>query len=81
MIYAKTARQLAYSWHSGQSSPLYAAASSGLVADWTALLDEVNGIEDTADRTRLREFFKSWQYRAPRKGVAGAICSILPWGA
>lgn len=38
MIQSKTARKMMYSWHGGQSCPLYAAASSGLVADWDALL-------------------------------------------
>ena len=40
MIRNSTARQMLYDWHGGMSSPFYAAASSGLVADWQALGDE-----------------------------------------
>lgn len=42
MIQSKTARKMMYSWHGGQSCPLYATASSGLVADWDALLYACN---------------------------------------
>lgn len=41
IILDERARALAYDWHGGQSSPLYAFASSGLVADLDALLSEV----------------------------------------
>lgn len=41
MISADRARQLAYEWHSGQDSPLYAFASSGLVKDPVALAQEI----------------------------------------
>lgn len=34
-------RRTFYAWHSGQNSPLYAAASSGLVADIPALQREI----------------------------------------
>ena len=45
MIQSKTARKMLYSWHGGQACPLYAAASSGLVANWDALLYACNGIK------------------------------------
>ena len=35
------ARDLAYSWHGGMWSPLYAFASSGIVEDRDALLAEI----------------------------------------
>ena len=35
------ARKLAYLWHGGQSSPLYAFASSGIVQNLDALKSEV----------------------------------------
>ncbi len=38
---ASDARDLAYSWHGGQWSPLYAFASSGIVLDREALLAEI----------------------------------------
>jgi hypothetical protein len=37
MIQSRTARKMMYDWHGGQSCPLYAAASSGLVADTKSL--------------------------------------------
>lgn len=46
------ARDLAYSWHGGQSSPLYAFTSSGLVMDRAALLREVESCEHLAQRTQ-----------------------------
>jgi hypothetical protein len=81
MIYAKTARQLLYSWHGGQWSPFYAAASSGLVADWITLLEECGRIDDADDRIKLREYLKSWQYRAPRVRIGSAEYACLPWSA
>lgn len=45
------ARDLAYLWHGGQSSPLYAFASSGLVADHEALLREIKQCQDMAERS------------------------------
>ena len=54
--FAKMRREF-YSWHGGQDSPLYAAASSGLVADTLAL------------QTELREFAESvWGNTANFKG-------------
>jgi hypothetical protein len=41
MIRPETARQLGYQWHGGQSSPLYAFASSGIVADPAKLRAEI----------------------------------------
>lgn len=36
-------REFFYSWHGGQNSPLYAAASSGLVDSQDALIAEIKG--------------------------------------
>lgn len=41
MIRPETARQLGYQWHGGQSSPLYAFASSGIVTDPAKLRAEI----------------------------------------
>lgn len=41
MIRPETARQLGYQWHGGQSSPLYAFASSGIVSDPAKLRAEI----------------------------------------
>lgn len=41
MIRPETARKLGYQWHGGQSSPLYAFASSGIVRDLRKLHAEI----------------------------------------
>lgn len=65
MIQHKTARELMYSWHCGQTDPIYAAASSGLVADWDALLYSIeHGVEDATDRAKLMEYIKHKQGKA-----------------
>lgn len=51
------ARNLAYEWHGGQWSPLYAFASSGLVKDPTALHNEIvfcSRTTDAADKKELQ---------------------------
>lgn len=51
------ARSLAYEWHGGQWSPLYAFASSGLVKEPIALHNEIVsclGVSDPADRETLK---------------------------
>ena len=80
VIHSNKARQIAYAWHSGQWSPLYAFASSGIVSDLSALLVEINKclqVASTASATRelnsLARFCKSpmvkfcedGAYRAP----------------
>lgn len=54
---SEEARSLAYEWHGGQWSPLYAFASSGLVKEPTALRNEIVsclGVSDSADREALK---------------------------
>lgn len=51
-VKAEKARDIAYSWHGGQWTPLYAFASSGLVMDRTALLNEVRDCEYLAQRSQ-----------------------------
>ena len=53
MIQSRTARKMMYSWHGGQSCPLYAAASSGLVADWDALLQECSCMKDSKEYPQI----------------------------
>lgn len=55
------ARSLAYEWHGGQWSPLYAFASSGLVQDQSKLLAEIKSCmpstaEDQRDLVRLYNY-------------------------
>lgn len=49
-ITAQKARALAYQWHGGMSSPLYAFASSGLVSCNLALLSEIRKCELLAEK-------------------------------
>lgn len=81
MIQHKTARQLLYSWHNGQSDPIYAAASSGLVQDWDALLYSIeHGVDDETDRNKLSEYIKHKQRKAKHYYVIrGLRYYPLPW--
>ena len=87
MIQSRTARKMMYSWHGGQSCPLYAAASSGLVADWAYLLDSCNCMKDSKeypqDYAKLTEWIKHKHKQAKHKfriDVQGQSYAILPWG-
>lgn len=53
-------RKVFYSWHGGQWSPLYAAASSGLVDDVDALASELRQCAELiyADASNIRH----WNY-------------------
>src|ERR1043165_1507823 len=55
--YAKMRREF-YAWHGGQNSPLYAAASSGLVDDVAALQREIRACAESLwnDRGNFRFF-------------------------
>jgi hypothetical protein len=65
-ISAEKARQLAYSWHGGQWSALYAFASSGIIECHLALLGELRTCEALAqgpgytitDRRNLRALYR-----------------------
>lgn len=68
-ITPEKARELAYSWHSGQTSPLYAFASSGQVADEPALRREIKECMGQAaqqtqkDYDELRQLMRFVNYR------------------
>jgi len=47
-IHSSKAREIAYSWHGGQWSALYAFASSGLIEDLNVLIREVRNCEQLA---------------------------------
>ena len=84
MIQSRTARQIMYSWHGGQSCPLYAAASSGLVANWDALLYACNGMkaskEHPQDYVKLTEWIKHKQAKHKSSVVVqGRSYAVLPW--
>ena len=80
----KTARELMYAWHSGQCSPFYAAASSGLVENWEALLYECESMKNNPDNPqdyqKLVEWIKHKQSKAKFKiVVCGSSYFVLPW--
>lgn len=84
MIQNKTARELMYSWHGGQSSALYAAASSGLVQDWGELLKDCECMKDAPDYpedyVKITEWIK--KKRSMQKYsviVRGISYAVLPW--
>ena len=84
MIQSRTARKMMYSWHGGQSCPLYAAASSGLVANWDALLYACNGIKDSKEYPQDYAKLTEWIKRAQAKHkssvvVQGQSYAALPW--
>ena len=79
-------RQQFYAWHGGQDSPLYAAASSGLVADTLALQNELRACaesmwSDPANFTGCRSQrvmkarpYGEWKYL---RAVADALPDML----
>ena len=90
MIRNSTARQLLYDWHGGMSSPFYAAASSGLVADWDALLKEATTCHALPSNTRLdrlklsklQHWLAAWRTRSTlwvNHPADGRTYSALPW--
>lgn len=73
-----------YDWHGGQFDPLYAAASSGLVESFDALLHACNCMKDDPDYpddyAKLTEWIKHKQSKAKYKYiVAGSSYFVLPW--
>lgn len=79
MIQNNTARKLMYEWHSGQTCPLYAAASSGLCASFDALLYACKGIVEP-DRSKLIEWINQRQdTQRYRVMVQGTNHAVLPW--
>lgn len=82
----KRVRELAYQWHGGMWSPLYAFASSGVVRDRTLLLleledckklvvaregTELENISDLAELEEIIDYVKS-SLTNGRKGVLKA---------
>lgn len=61
-IQPEKARALAYEWHGGMYSPLYAFASSGLIASHLALLGEIRECERLAetvtDKRKVRALYR-----------------------
>lgn len=71
-------RDLAYQWHSGMWSPLYAFASSGIVEDKSALLLEIQAnIRDAARKDRHDLVYMSDFIHALPVQENG--CYLAPW--
>lgn len=74
-----TARRLMYEWHGGGGSPFYQAASSGLVASFTALALECDHVDDPKDRKKLLAWIQKRQTNKTRIVVQGREYAVLPW--
>ena len=89
MIQSRTARKMMYSWHGRRwrwPCPLYVAASSGLVADWDALLYACNCMKDSKeypqDYAKLTEWIKHKQAKQKLNIVVqGQSYAVLPWAS
>lgn len=62
LISHEKARRIAYDWHGGQSSPLYALASSGLVRDPLAVFAEIKDCKAYDQSSNLRELDQLERY-------------------
>lgn len=62
LISHEKARRIAYDWHGGQSSPLYALASSGLVRDPLAVFAEIKDCKAYGLGSNLRELDQLERY-------------------
>lgn len=78
------ARELAYQWHGGQWTPLYAFASSGLVRDRDSLMQEVKVCAATAsaeDRYKLYRLNIYIEYNVRKTTEEEAWPHyVAPWG-
>lgn len=80
-IQNKTARAMLYDWHSGQTSPFYAAASSGLCRSFQALAMECATVDNAEERRKLLTWIQKEQGKnKPQVCIAGAFYWPLPWG-
>lgn len=70
-------RNWLYEWHGGQRCPVYAAASSGLVADESAVIWNLS-LDVPADDF---EEFKRWLDKLPKiyVKISGETYRKLPW--
>jgi len=87
MIHNKTARRLLYAWHGGQWSPEYAAASSGLVDNFSDLRYSLNKSALDTDSVYYKQQIATlinWlnvqEKKAPiGKASDGKTYAFLPW--
>lgn len=71
------ARQIMYAWHSGCSSELYKAASSGLVESEDSFVLEVQDIEGAGDKQYLLDWWDE-VYKTSTT-IYGKEYIVLPW--
>ena len=83
------ARCVAYEWHGGQGSPLYALASSGFVPDFNALMDEMRDCINTTykyasytqtDRSQLERLAKYCRTKLKRSPDM-RFQFVAPWAS
>ena len=81
-ITPENARRIAYRWHGGQNSSLYAFASSGLVADQLALLSDIrtNTPNPGSEKIDARELNSLYRFaRDCLARVPGRYPFAAPW--
>ena len=73
VIDSRKARNIAYQWHGGQWSALYAFASSGLIEDLQALCREIDACAVVAStKTAVREV------KSLRRFVGSSVIAKIP---
>ena len=92
MIQNKTARNILYSWHGGQYSSFYSAASSGLVESFNSIRSEIKQCinftetvkgytkKDKQDLINLLTWIDNKESKIKSKVIIqGSNYSVLPW--
>lgn len=90
-ISSQEARELLYDWHGGQTSPEYAAASSGLVISMEQLKESLLHLAMQVEHTpnpdpkeveelhTVLDYLSEQEDEAPRRVVNGVAYIALPW--
>lgn len=76
----KVAREMLYDWHGGQSSPFYAAASSGLVESFDELAREARAVSPES-YSALSQWIEHQRETAKPVVVQGREYFALPWAS
>ena len=82
IIHSRKARELAYDWHGGQWSALYAAASSGLIEDLQALIREIDSclvLAGTKADVRALNSLKRYFQSSIIASIPGRYPYAAPW--
>lgn len=78
----KRMREIAYNWHGGQDSPLYAFASSGICEDKEALLGEIKRCQSVNDSSyKESELELLLEFVEESLERAGTDTWLAPWAS